>query len=91
MGKAQPRTDYRLKPQSDWHAALGNRLKRERKARRLTLRFVAERVGVCEFTVRRHEAGEMMLRSDDLLRAASALGVSATELLTVEGFDGPAN
>jgi transcriptional regulator with XRE-family HTH domain len=79
--RAKPRESYQLTAKSEWHQRLGQRFRREREKRDVTLRAIAESIGCCSFTLRRHEAGEMMLRTDDLVKAAEAIGVEPTALL----------
>lgn len=75
------RSEGRLPPKDSQCADLGHRFRSTRERRGLTLSAVAAGTELCVNTIRRHEAGNMMLRSDDLLRAAVALGVTAAELL----------
>jgi transcriptional regulator with XRE-family HTH domain len=80
MSRGKVRTDYKLVAQTPWHAAIGERLKRERTAKGVSLRELERRIGLTYFTIRRHEAGEMMMRTDDLMRAAEALQCAPSAL-----------
>lgn len=77
-------SEGKLPPSSSMNAALGRRLRSLREGAGMSLRQFASSVGVCVNTVRRHEAGNMMLRADDLISAADALRVRPAALLTVE-------
>lgn len=70
-----------LRPKDDRCAALGRQFRSTREAAGLTLRALAPSVGVCFYTIRKHEAGMMMLRIDDLIRAAEAMRVPVDELV----------
>lgn len=61
---------------------LQNRIRLVRKRRRMTLKQVAEAIGVNHGTVSRLERGEMRLDEHYLGLLARALGVDPVELLT---------
>jgi transcriptional regulator with XRE-family HTH domain len=75
------RSEGKLPPKNDHCQALGRLFRDYRERRKLTLRQLANGVGLCEFTLRRHEAGNMMLRTDDLEHAAGIMGIDAAHLL----------
>ncbi len=54
---------------------IGERLLRARKAAGLSLRALAERVGVSQTAISKYEKGELMPSSGQLLKLAKALGV----------------
>lgn len=63
----------------------GKRLKELRQKRGMTLRQVAEAVGVSEATVQRYEIGEIRApRGDRIRQIAHALGVDEATLLGIE-------
>lgn len=66
----------------DPHAArLGRAFRFYREAAGLTLRDMAERMGMSINPIRHHEAGIRLLRIPDLWRASSVLGVTPDRLL----------
>lgn len=79
-----------LQPQDELSRRLGAQFRRIRESRGMGLRPLAAKIDRCYFLLRRHEAGAVMLRSDDLFRAAQALEVRPSELLYIdrEGLDG---
>ena len=60
---------------------LGKAFRYYREAANLTLRDMAERMGMSINTIRYHEAGMRLLRLPDIWRAAHVLGVTADRLL----------
>ena len=57
------------------HGALGARIKQARKAAGLTLRELAERIGVSAMAISKYENNQMTPRSEVLIRLAQALNV----------------
>lgn len=69
-----------LKPQDATSARLGRQFRAIREMRGLGLRPLALEMGITFFCIRRHEAGTLMLRTDDLVKAAKALRCTACDL-----------
>lgn len=64
---------------------LGQRFRRIREEKGISLRVLAAGIRVALFLIRRHEAGSIMLRTDKLIEAANFMGVPASTLIDVEG------
>lgn len=77
-----------LVAQDELSKKLGDQFRRIRESRQVGLRPLAADIGITVYCIRRHEAGRMMLRSDDLFRAAKALRVRPAELLYIGESDG---
>lgn len=60
---------------------LGRNFRRYRRAKKLTLRQMADELGCSINTIRYHEGGSRLLRVKEIWRAASILGVAANKLL----------
>ena len=69
------------------NAALGSRFRDVRRRQKVYLRPLAEALGCSLNTVRWHEAGARMLRLDQVVQAASIMGVDAAELLPTRQED----
>lgn len=67
-------------PAGDVEVALGRRFREVRKRQKVRLTDLAEGLGCSINTVRWHEAGARMLRTDDLVRCATIMGVEPAEL-----------
>jgi transcriptional regulator with XRE-family HTH domain len=65
--------------------ALGAAFRAARRANKVSLTAMAQKLGCSINTVRWHEAGARSLRADDLVRAADIIGVDATVLLANQG------
>lgn len=65
-------------------AALGARFRAVRKAHKVTLHDLANGLGCSVNTVRWHEAGARMMRTDDIVRAADIIGCDAALLTQTE-------
>ena len=80
-------------PRGDFEAALGERFRAARRARRVWLRDLAKVLDVSVNTIRWHENGARMMRTDLLVRAAEHMGVQPSDLLgeRVESNAGEAN
>jgi transcriptional regulator with XRE-family HTH domain len=63
------------------NAALGARFKEVRRRQKVWLRPLAEQLGCSLNTIRWHEAGDRMLRLDQVVQAARIMGVQPSELL----------
>lgn len=64
------------------NAALGARFKEVRRRQKVWLRPLAEALGCSINTIRWHEAGDRMMRLDEVVKAAGVMGVEPAELLT---------
>lgn len=73
------------KPKGDLEARLGARFRAVRTSHGLRLMDLVERLGAHINTIRWHEAGARMMRVDDLVRAAEAIGVSPADLINIDG------
>jgi ribosome-binding protein aMBF1 (putative translation factor) len=69
-----------LKPLNPTTERLGQQFRAIREMRGLGLRPLASMISITPFCIRRHEAGSMMFRTDDLIRAAEALNVNPCDL-----------
>lgn len=67
-------------PAGEVEVALGRRFREVRKRQNVRLVDVATSLGCSINTVRWHEAGARMLRTDDLVRCAVIMGVDPAEL-----------
>jgi transcriptional regulator with XRE-family HTH domain len=67
------------------NAALGARFKAVRRQQKVWLRPLAEAMGCSVNTIRWHEAGDRMMRLDEVMKAASIMGVDPAELVKQEG------
>jgi transcriptional regulator with XRE-family HTH domain len=74
----------RPEPRGAVEAALGARFRLMRRQQKVSLLAVAQGLGCSINTVRWHEAGARMLRTDDLVRAALIIGVDPAELTRTE-------
>ena len=68
-------------PSSPENAALGACFKSVRRRQKVWLRPLAEAMGCSVNTIRWHEAGDRMMRLDEVIKAASIMGVDASELM----------
>jgi transcriptional regulator with XRE-family HTH domain len=68
---------------------VGERLRALRRARRATLRTVAERSGLSESFLSQVERGRSSASIESLRRVADALGVSMADLFEPDGLPGP--
>lgn len=75
-------------PRGEFEAALGERFKAARRARKVWLRDLAKVLGVSVNTIRWHENGARMLRVDLLVQAANHMGVAPGDLLGKLSNDG---
>jgi hypothetical protein len=78
------RSSHKLEAKSDETALLGAQFRRYREAQRVSLETVAKAVGKTIWCIRRHEAGEMMLRLDEVYAAARAMDVAPVHLTVRE-------
>ena len=76
------------KPDQADGAAIGRRIAFIRRARGLTTRELARRVGVSQVHISRLEAGRQAPRSETLIRLAEALRVEPYELLLPADAEG---
>lgn len=76
-----PRAEPAMQPQDELCRRLGARFRQYREAAGLGLRPFATKVGLTYPTIRRHEAGNMMLRANVLIECAAVLGVEPGDLL----------
>lgn len=83
MTKRSPE-DYALKPQDVLSQRLGAQFRMLREQSGLSLRDLSARMGLSLWCIRRHEAGTLMLRADQLFRAATHFKVRPTELLYID-------
>lgn len=60
---------------------IGERIKKAREARGLTLRYVAEKLGKTEATVQRYESGTIKIKNDLLTDIAEILSVNPAYLM----------
>lgn len=67
-------------PAGDVEAALGARFREVRKRQKVRLLDLSEGLSCSVNTIRWHEAGARMLRTDDLVRCANIMGVDPSEL-----------
>ena len=72
-----------LAARDDLTKRLGEQFRLIRESREVGLRPLAAQIGITVYCIRRHEAGTMMLRTDDLYKAAKALRVRPAELLYI--------
>jgi hypothetical protein len=74
-----------LQPKDELSRRLGEQFKRVRQRSGLTLRSVSLATGHGRYVylIRRHEAGSLTLRADDLVKAAHHMGVDPAELVSV--------
>jgi transcriptional regulator with XRE-family HTH domain len=63
---------------------LGAHFRAIRKQSKVTLQELAEQMGCAINTIRAHEAGVVMFRQDDLVKAAAIMGVPADQLTPSE-------
>jgi transcriptional regulator with XRE-family HTH domain len=77
------RASHKLEAKNEETRALGARFRATRQANGVTLDTVAKEVGKTIWCIRRHEAGEMMLRLDELCVAARCMRVRPTSLVEV--------
>lgn len=70
-------------PKGDLEAKLGAQFRDTRRARGVWLRPLSKLLGVSVNTVRWHEAGARMMRTDDIVRAAEIIGVSPADLVVL--------
>jgi transcriptional regulator with XRE-family HTH domain len=68
----------------DLEAALGAQFRDTRRANQVWLRDLSKKLGVSVNTVRWHEAGARMMRTDLIVRAAEIIGVPASELVVLK-------
>lgn len=78
------RQSFALKPRDRLSERLGAQFRSLREAAGVSLRDLSDLMGVSLWCIRRHEAGEIMLRTDQLFRAAEHLKVRPTELLYID-------
>jgi len=69
----------------DYYAKIGNRITEIRESQGVTLRELAEKIGVSESSVSRYERGGTKIDFPTLNKIASALNVSARNLLDWNG------
>lgn len=81
MAEARHHTPVAL---NEFTAALGARFRAIREGKKIFLRDMARRMGVCINTIRWHEAGARMMRADDLVEAARVLQVEPCALIAQE-------
>jgi transcriptional regulator with XRE-family HTH domain len=62
---------------------IGERFRLLRKAAGITLKQFGDSVGMSVNTIRAHESGRCLFRTDDLIIAAKAIGCDPSMLLTV--------
>lgn len=67
-------------PAGEVEQALGRRFREVRKRQKVRLLDLSQALGCSINTVRWHEAGARMLRTDDLIRCAGVMGVDPAEL-----------
>lgn len=72
---------FTLAPLEQADEPIGQRLARIRKARGLTQKQVAEKIGIKQVLVSDYERGRLRINADMLARFAVVLGVSADEIL----------
>lgn len=65
-------------------ARLGEQFRAVRKRQKITLKDLAAQMNVSVNTIRWHEAGDRMLRTDQISEAARCLGVLARELTEID-------
>lgn len=82
------KSEGRLPPKDDECAVLGGMFRIERERAGLTLSSLEKATGICVMTLRRHEAGNLMMRTDDLTRSARALNVDPALLFPPNNGDG---
>lgn len=61
--------------------ALGRRFREARQRHGVPLSVLATRLGLCVNTIRWHEAGDRMLRTDQLVAAAAIIGCEPIDLI----------
>ena len=71
-------------PRGEMEVALGVTFRKARRAEKMSLRVLAERMKISVNTIRWHEAGARPMRADMLSRAADILGVATAALVTTE-------
>lgn len=64
---------------------LGERFRSVRRSRKVWLLDLSKALNVSVNTIRWHEAGARMMRSDLIVRAAEVLNVTPDDLLLIEG------
>lgn len=74
-------TDTIPAPKGELEAALGAQFRETRRGREIWLRDLSKKLGVSVNTVRWHEAGARMMRTDLVVRAAAIIGVSPSQLI----------
>ena len=67
-------------PAGEVEVALGRRFREVRKRQKVRLMDLADALSCSVNTIRWHEAGARMLRTDDLVRCARVMGVEPSEL-----------
>lgn len=67
-------------PAGEVEVSLGRRFREVRKRQKVRLLDLSQALGCSINTVRWHEAGARMLRTDDLVRCAGVMGVDPAEL-----------
>lgn len=65
--------------------ALGDRFREVRKRQKIRLLDLSEGLGCSVNTIRWHEAGARMLRTDDLVRCADIMGIDVSMLTNTTG------
>ena len=81
----RPRTRtgaHKPRPRGQIEVALGARFRAVRRRQRAWLVPLAKAIGTSVNTIRWHESGARPMRSDLLVRAAEAMGVDPTELVS---------
>lgn len=68
-------------PKGELELNLGGKFREVRRSKRVWLRDLADKLGVSVNTIRWHESGSRMLRSDLLIRAANAMEVDPCVLI----------
>jgi len=76
-------------PAGEVEQALGRRFREVRKRQKIRLVDIASGLQCSINSVRWHEAGARMLRTDDLVRCARIMGVDPSELTAIPSNDNP--
>lgn len=71
-------------PAGDVELALGRKFREIRKRQKVRLMDIADGLSCSINTIRWHEAGARMLRTDDLVRCARIMGVDPSELTATQ-------
>lgn len=78
------RSKSKLKPLNLGNESLGERLSKIRKAKGLTQKDLAEKIGIMRTRVADYELGRIRLYDEMIIRFAIALGVKTDEILGLE-------